>query len=106
MKDKNTFACLNRKSKWLGIIDYKSLVVLIIYVFAVWSVFGIFIQNIIYRMYFTVIFLIPVLGLFYSHKDTEDITDVICAVIKFVFSPKLYVQKLENENNFENCCKL
>ena len=33
----NTYQNFNRKNKWMGIIDYKSLLVLVIYMFIIFS---------------------------------------------------------------------
>lgn len=106
MENKNTFSILNKKSKWLGIIDYKSLIILLIYLYILWNVFGFFINSVLYKVYFIIIFSIPILGLFYSYRGTDDIFEVVWTIIKFAFSPKIYAQKIENQNSLERCCKL
>ena len=36
--EKDTYSNLNRSNKWLGIIDYKSLIILVIYMFFIWNI--------------------------------------------------------------------
>lgn len=38
MKEKDNYSNLNRQVKWLGIIDYKLLIVFLIFIFLIWNV--------------------------------------------------------------------
>lgn len=100
--DKDSYSNLNRRFKWLGIIDYKSLIILLIYLFVLWNVSYLFVSNIVYRVYIEIVLAIPVIGLFYSNKSSESIFDILIIIIKFYISPKLYVYKLESNNNLLN----
>ena len=93
--EKDNFTNLNRSNKWLGIIDYKSLIILLIILFITWNILGIFVQNAIYRIYILVIISIPFLGLFYANKSQENISNVIYIALKYMLSPKLYVYNIE-----------
>ena len=57
--EKDHYSNLNRSNKWLGIIEYKSLIILLVILFFTWSVLDIFMQNQIYRVYLLVIIAIP-----------------------------------------------
>ena len=100
--DKDSYSNLNRRFKWLGIIDYKSLIILLIYLFVLWNVSYLFVSNIVYRVYIEIVLAIPVIGLFYSNKSSESIFDILIIIIKFYISQKLYVYKLESNNNLLN----
>lgn len=95
-QEKDNYPNLNRDNKWLGIIDYKSLVILLVILFLTWNILGVFIQNQIYRTYLLVIIAIPFLGLFYANKSSENISNVIYIALKYIVSPKLYVYNIES----------
>ena len=93
--ERDNYSNLNRSNKWLGIIDYKSLIILLVILFAVWKIIGIFIQNQLYRIYIVIIISIPILGIFYANKSSENISNVIYIVVKYLFSPKRYMYNIE-----------
>lgn len=94
--EKDTYSNINRKSKWLGIIDYKSIIILLAYIVIMWNVTGVFLTSVIYRVYIVIILVIPIVGLFYSYRSAEDVTSVIYTVLKYTVSPKKYVYKIES----------
>lgn len=98
--NKDAYPNFNRTNKWLGIIDYKTLIILILILFAVWNLLGIFIQSQLYRVYIVVIIAIPFLGIVYANKSEENISNVIYIVIKHILSPKLYVYNIETNCNW------
>jgi len=95
VKTRDNYPNLNRSNKWLGIIDYKSLVILLTILFAIWNILGIFLQNQLYRVYTLIIISIPILGLFYANKSSENISNIIYTVIKYLISPKRYMYNIE-----------
>ena len=97
--ERDNFSNLDKEFKWLGIIEYKTLTILLILVAIIWNVSGLFVRNTIYRIYAEVIIIIPVFGLFYSNKYSENITEIVFAILKYVVSPKLYVYKIESNIN-------
>ena len=100
--EKDCYTNFNKDFKWLGIIDYKSLIFLLLYLSILWNISSLFVSSVIYRVYIEIIFAIPIFGLFYSNKSSESISDIIYTVLKFVFSPKLYVFKIDTNNNLLN----
>jgi hypothetical protein len=98
--EKDNYPNLNRSNKWLGIIDYKSLIILLIILFLIWNMLGIFVTNQMYRVYIIVIIAIPLMGLFYANKSHENISNVIYIVLKYMFSPKLYVYNIESNEQW------
>ena len=79
----------------MGIIDYKSLVLLLLYIVIVWNITGIFTSNILIKAYVLMILIIPILTIFYTYLNEDSIIDVIYVIAKFYISPKIYVYMLE-----------
>ena len=88
---------LKRKNRFLGIIDYKTLVILLGYMWIVWKIGEKIFISWIYRGYFWLILITPVIGFVYANKNEEDISHIIYVIIKFLVSPKLYVCKLNHK---------
>lgn len=95
LERKDNYSNLNRSNKWLGIIDYKSLIIFLVMLFLVWNILGLFIQSVLYRVYILVIISIPFVGVLYANKSSENISSVIYVVFKYLVSPKLYVYSIE-----------
>lgn len=100
VKTRDNYPNLNRSNKWLGIIDYKSLVILLVILFAIWNILGLFIQNQLYRVYTLIIISIPILGIFYANKSSENISYVIYIVLKYIVSPKQYMYNIETNRKW------
>ena len=88
---------LKRKNRFLGIIDYKTLVMLLGYMWIVWKIGEKIFISWIYRGYFCLFLIMPVIGFVYANKNEEDISHIIYVIIKFLVSPKLYVCKLNHK---------
>lgn len=88
---------LKRKNRFLGIIDYKALVVLLGYMCIVWKIGEKIFRSWTYRGYFYLFLITPVMGLIYANKNEEDISHIIYVIIKFLVTPKLYVCKLNHK---------
>ena len=97
---RDNYPNLNRSNKWLGIIDYKSLIILLVILFSIWKGVGLFVQNQLYRLYILIIITIPILGLFYANKSSDNISNVIYTVIKYMISPKYYVYNIETNRQW------
>lgn len=85
------FGNFNRKTKWLGLVDYKTLIFLAIYVYSIYCVTGIFKIQVLARIYILVIFSIPVLILTTMYMSEESVVDMFITVLKYVVKPKRYV---------------
>ena len=79
----------------MGVIDYKSLVVLLIYIVIIWNIVGIFTSNILIKTYILMILIIPILTIFYTYLNEDSIIDVLYIIVKFYISPRIYVYMLE-----------
>ena len=97
-RDRDNYPNLNRSNKWLGIIDYKSLIIFLVILFLTWNILGLFVQNQVYRVYLLIIIAIPFLGLFYANKSEENISNVVYIAIRYIVSPKLYIYNIETNH--------
>lgn len=94
--ENETYPNLNRETKWLGIIDYKSLIIIIAVILVVWNLVGVFIQSIITKVYIITLIMIPILGLVYSNKSSDNIIHVLYNIFKFLVSSKIYVYRIQS----------
>lgn len=85
------FGNFNRKTKWLGLVDYKTLIFLAIYVYSIYCVTGIFNVKTLARIYILVIFSIPVIILTTMYMNEESVVDMFTVVLKYLVRPKKYV---------------
>ena len=88
---------LNRQNKFLGIIDYKTLLLLLGYMWGVWQISELLFENLMYRAYMLITLSIPILGLVYANKAEDNISYVIYCILKYLVSPKHYVYKLKEK---------
>lgn len=82
----------NRKNKWLGMIDYKSLLVLITYVFFVFKVLSLFNIYYLYKVYIITICILPVLIFVLLNINEECVVDKLVIVIFFYLKRKIYIK--------------
>lgn len=94
--ENETYPNLNRETKWLGIIDYKALIIIIAVILVVWNLVGVFIQSIITKVYIITLIMIPILGLVYSNKSSDNIIHVLYNIFKFLVSSKIYVYRIQS----------
>ena len=85
------FQNFNRNTRWLGIIDYKSLIVLIVYMYVIYFITGILNIKILVRLYVLVIFSIPMIILTVMYSNEESVIDMLITIVKYILRPKKYV---------------
>lgn len=83
----------NRKNKWLGIIDYKSLVVLIIYVFFIINVLKFLNIKLEYSIYIFLSLTIPFVAVVFININNEVAIDVIVIIFKYYLKKVVFVNK-------------
>lgn len=94
---KAVYKNLNRQNKFLGVIDYRTLLILLAYMWSIWQVSDLLFDNLMYRAYMLIILSIPVIGLVYANKSEDNISYVVYCIIKYIVSPKHYVYKLNQK---------
>lgn len=91
MNEKEVFMNYKRNNKWLGIIDYKSLTFLVVYLAIVWNVTNVFNIPLEYKMYILISLIVPVTVMLCININSESAIDVVITVIKYNFKNKIYV---------------
>lgn len=102
INEQRIYSNYKRNMKFLGIIDYKSLVVISMYVIVVISILRVLpfsTEIIIYMFMFLVV---PVIAIFFININNESTIDVILIVIKFILNKKYFV-KLEYMKDYKPC---
>lgn len=92
----------NRKHRWLGIIDYRTLMILCGYMFFIYKITDFLHMSVINSMYTIIICSVPVLGLIYANRNEDDVYKTILVIFKFLISTKHYCYMLEKEVNYSN----
>lgn len=91
MNEKEVLMNYKRNNKWLGIIDYKSLTFLAIYLFTIWNGIDFIGITLEYKVYLFVCLSIPVTVMLCININSESAIDVVITIIKFMFKNKIYV---------------
>lgn len=89
-----TFNFLNRKNKWLGIIDYKTIVALLSYTFIIFEIVNYFRIELIYKLYIIIILVFPCIIFILLNLSEECIVDKLIIIIKFLLKRKKYVNMI------------
>ena len=97
IESRKVYRNFNRKNRFLGLIDYKTLTLLLGYMWIVWKIGSIFFTNAIYSVYFLIFLIMPVIGLVYANRNEDDISHIMYVIFKFIISPKMYTFKLTHK---------
>lgn len=81
----------NRKNKWFGIIDYKSLLIVITYVFLVITILRFANINFEYSIYIFLALTIPVVAVIFININNEVAIDVILIILKYYTKKAIFV---------------
>ena len=90
---KMIYSNFNRKNRFLGIIDYKSLVIFLIYVLLIYVFLEKMSINLEFKIYIFLFLVIPVFALFFINLNNESVIDTIIIMIIFLFNKKIYIDK-------------
>lgn len=101
MKKEETFPSFRRQNKWLGIIDYKSLIVFGIYILAIYQTCGFLKLSLKVTVVIVIMSIIPIIAIYFTSTKEESVIDVIFVVMRFCFSKKTYYYMLEEREEFD-----
>lgn len=106
--DSKVYENYNIKAKFLGVITYKNLIIIGVYVFGIFKILSLFNLDIVYKSYIFMGFSIPVIVAFVVNVNGDNIIDTIKILIKFYTNRKLYVidydnvvEKLKQDNKYK-----
>ena len=92
MIEKRIYKNYKRDNKWMGIIDYKTLVIIVIYVIVLFSVIKVLNFNLKVSFYLFILFLLPVFVLISFNSKNISVIDLIFVIIKFFYSKRIYIK--------------
>lgn len=92
----------NRNNKWLGIIDYKSLVILISYIFCVITLLRIIKLKLEYSIYIFLGLTVPVISVVFININNEVAVDVILIILKYYINKMVFVYK-KDLKGYKSC---
>lgn len=94
--DSNVYENYNLKTKFLGIISYKNLIIVGIYFFVIFKILTYINLDIVYKSYIVMALVIPVLASYVVNVNGDNIIDTIKILIKFYSNRKIYVNDYKN----------
>ncbi len=106
MNEKEIYMNYKRNNKWLGIIDYKSLTFLVIYIVITWNILSWINIRLEYKVYIFVCLSIPIIVLLFVNIDSESAIDVVLTMIKYKFKNKIYVNNYLYVKDVDKTCKI
>lgn len=91
---KRIYSNFERKNKWLGLIDYKTLSLIGIYVSIIIFVLSKINIELIYKIYILAFFSIPVCAMFIcSDLNQDSVFDMFVIILKYLVKKCIYVKE-------------
>ena len=81
----------NLKNKFLGFLDYSTLLVNLIWIYFIFNLSSIFSLSLYMRLSIVIIFCLPLVLFSIVGMNNENILQVIIYLIKYILKPKLYI---------------
>lgn len=102
LNEKEMYMNYIRVNKWLGIIDYKSLICVLIYVFFIGYIISLLPFNIEVLIYIFLFFVLPVIAVICLNTNNQNINaiDILQIILKFKLNSKIFV-RLEDKKYFK-----
>lgn len=97
---KRIYSNYRRLNKWMGIIDYKTLVCIVVYELVILSILKIININFIISFYIFIMFSMPVIVALCINVKNESMIDVMILMIKFFINKKIFVKNIYSD--FDN----
>lgn len=101
MEKQQIFPSFRRQNKWLGIIDYKSLIIFGIYLYLIYIIC--IALNLPTKLILSIIIIatVPLFAIYISNDKEESIVDIMLVVLRFYLSNKKYYYKIERREEFD-----
>lgn len=93
MEKVKNYSNFKRENKWLGIIDYKSLCLLLCYIAIILFILSKINVKLEYLIYIFIFLTAPVFIMIFINIGNESIYDVLIVILKFYKNKKIYVKK-------------
>lgn len=85
------YSNLEKPVRWNGIIDYKTLITVAVYIFLIWNVTSILAVSMFTRLYIVLILTVPFIVFIKSYINEADIIFILIIILRFCFTAHLYV---------------
>ncbi len=102
INEQRIYSNYKRNLKFLGVIDYQSLVVIVIYIIAIISILRLLPLSIEFTIYIFMFMVIPVIAVFCININNESTIDVLIIIIKYILNKKIFV-RLEQAKEYKPC---
>jgi len=93
INEKIMYTSYKRNNRWLGIIDYKSLFIILVYVFIIINVLDILNISFEKSIYIFIFFTVPIVSVMIINVNNESIISVIISITLFMLNKKVFVDK-------------
>lgn len=87
------YANFNRKNKWLGIIEYRSLLVIIIYIFIIFHIIEYINLNVEVSIYVFIFLTLPLVAALCVNINNESLIYSSLVIYSFFKNKKIYINK-------------
>ena len=82
-----------RNNKWLGLIDYKSLIFICVYIFLIVSILKFIPIKLEYLIYVFIFLVVPVIAIIVINVGDDSAIDTLMIIFKYCLNNKIYVKK-------------
>ena len=91
MEKLKTYSNINKRFNAKGIVDYRIILFVVIYVCIIYQILNSFNVGIMKIIYILFLSLIPLMGIYFTLSKEENILQVLVNVFKYLLKPKIYV---------------
>ena len=88
---KPIYSNYKRQSKLLGIIEYKTAIIFLIYCIIVFYILSYLSLSTDIKIYIFAVFIIPIVFIFFININNESVLDIITNITLFIIKSKLYI---------------
>ena len=89
------FNFYNKTHKWHGLIDYKSLTIIVVYIFLCgYLVINMNITNTL-KLYVIIILVLPVIIFTLLNINEDSVLEKLVTIIKYIYTKRVYTKTLE-----------
>lgn len=81
----------NLKNKFLGTLDYSTLIINLIWIYFIFTISSYFIKSFFVHISFVIIFCLPLFLLSVFYLGNENLLNIIKYLLKYLFKPNLYI---------------
>lgn len=93
INEKVMYTSYKRSSKWLGIIDYKSLCFILAYIWIIFSILEIVNISLEKSIYIFLFLTVPIISVVIINVNSESAINVIFTIIMFIIKKGIYVDR-------------